>query len=160
MRVVSAIVLIAGGLTSTAAAFQAAGRQGTAAPAGACALLTRDLLEAHTPTTKERLMLSTIPAEAHTIGATGSACSWGDVIFQLDPFPFSNFDKIFGKWTPVSGVGDRAYFRDNRGEYAELAVAAGGRMITIQMDVPAGRTTASVQPNAVALAKAILARLK
>jgi hypothetical protein len=78
----------------------------------------------------------------------------------VDPFPAANFDRLFGKWTPVSGVGDKAYFRDNGGRWAELAVMAGGRMLTIQMDVPTGKTAASIQPNIVALATAILPKLK
>jgi hypothetical protein len=32
--------------------------------------------------------------------------------------------------------------------------------LTIQMDVPTGRTAASIKPNVIALAKAILPRLK
>jgi hypothetical protein len=33
-------------------------------------------------------------------------------------------------------------------------------MITIQMTVPDGKTAAAIQPNTVALAKALLAKLK
>ena len=60
----------------------------------------------------------------------------------------------------MPGVGDEAYFRDNRGEWGELYVRAGARVLTIQMDVPTGRTAAAIQPNTIALAKALLPKLK
>ena len=44
--------------------------------------------------------------------------------------------------TPVSDLGQKAFFRDNRGELAELAVLAAGRVLTFQMDVPRGKTAA------------------
>jgi hypothetical protein len=37
---------------------------------------------------------------------------------------------------------------------------AGARMVTIQMDVPTGKTAAGIQSNTVSLAKAVLAKLK
>jgi len=81
-------------------------------------------------------------------------------MLQIDPFPVASFERLFGKWTPVPDVGDKAYFRDNQGEWAELGVVAGARMITIQMDVPKGKTAAGIQSNTVSLAKAVLAKLK
>ena len=63
-------------------------------------------------------------------------------------------------WTPVPNVADAAFFHDNRGRYAELMLRSGPRVLTIQMDVPQGRTAASIQSNTVALAKAVLPKLK
>jgi hypothetical protein len=161
MRPMIAVLFVVSCVAPQAMASQSGGRGAATKPAtGACALLTKDLLAAHTPAAKESLKLMfTIPPQEEKAGA-GSFCQHGDVMLQVDPFPVANFERLFGKWTPVSGVGDRAYFRDNRGNYAELAVVAGGRMITIQMDVPTGRTAASIQSNTVGLAKAILAKLK
>jgi hypothetical protein len=152
MRVAVAVVLIVSGIVPHAAADQG----------GACALLTKDLLVAHTAIPKENLarMLKIPPEEEKIAGSGGTMCSYGDVIFQLDPFAAGNFDKLFSQWTAVSGVGDRAYFRDNRGMFAEIAAISGKRVITIQMDVPTGGTPASIQPNVVGLAKAILGKLK
>ena len=138
------------------------GRQSTAgntAPA-ACSVLTRELVTAHSPASKETLnLIVKIPPQEDKIGA-GSSCQHGDVMLQIDPFPVASFERLFGKWTPVPGVGDKASFRDNKGEWAELAVVAGARLVTIQMDVPTGRTAASIQSNTVSLAKAVLAKLK
>ena len=95
------------------------------------------------------------------LGKSGSACWYGGITLQVDPFASATFEKQRDKaWVPVSDVGDSAYFRDNRGNYAELYVRVGGRALTIQMDVPRGRTSASIQPNVIALAKALLPRLK
>ena len=133
--------------------------QGKPAPS-ACSILTRDLVMAHSPASKESLNLTLkIPPQEDKIGDTGSACQHGDVMLQINPFPVANFDAMFSRMTPVSGVGDKAYFRDNRGEWAELAVLAGSRMFTLQMDVPKGKTAASIQSNVVALAKAVLTKL-
>jgi hypothetical protein len=60
----------------------------------------------------------------------------------------------------LAKVGDRAYFRDNKGRWAEVYVLAGSHVLTIQMDVPSGRTAQSIQPNVVALANAVLPQLK
>ena len=153
MRIAVAIVLM---LIVTAIVPHAAGDQG-----GACALLTKDLLVAHSAVPKENLArMLKIPAEEEKMPSGGTMCSYGDVIFQLDAFTPGNFDKLFGKWTAVAGVGDRAYFNDNRGMFAEIAALAGKKVITIQMDVPTGRTAAQIQPNVVGLAKAILVKLK
>jgi hypothetical protein len=57
-------------------------------------------------------------------------------------------------------VGAAAYFRDNRGEWGELYVRSDTHVLTIQMDVPTAKTAASIQSNTVALAKAILPKLK
>jgi hypothetical protein len=142
---------------------QQAGKQGADAKpaAGACSILTRDVVMAHSPASKEALnLIMKIPPQEDKIGAAGSACQHGDVMLQINPFPVANFDAMFSRFTPVPGVGDKAHFRDNRGEWAELAVLAGNRMITVQMDVPSGKTAASIQSNTVALAKAVLAKLK
>jgi len=153
MRVAVAVVLM---LVVSEIVPYAAGDQG-----GACALLTKDLLAAHTALPKENLArMLKIPPDEEKIAGGGTMCSYGDVIFQLDPFAPGNFDKLFSQWTAVPGVGDRAYFRDNRGMFAEIAAISGKRVITIQMDVPTGRTAASIQPNVVGLAKAIIGKLK
>jgi hypothetical protein len=138
-----------------------AAQGGGATPApSACSLLSRDLIAAHSPASKEslKLMLSVPPTE-DKVGA-GTACSFGGITMQVDPFAASNFENLFGKNTPVTNVGDKAYFRDNRGRFAELAVMSGGRMLTFQVNIPSGSTAAAVQPNVVALARAIIAKLK
>ena len=70
------------------------------------------------------------------------------------------------RWVPmydnrivVPGLGDTAYYVDNGGRWGQLYVTAAGRVLTIQMAIPMGRTAASIQPNVIALAKAILPKL-
>jgi hypothetical protein len=123
-------------------------------------LLTKELLAAHSPASKQSFALTIkIPPQEEKAG-DGTGCQYGDVMLQIDPYPAASFEKLFGKWSAVSGVGERAYFRDNGGRWAELAVLAGKRVMTIQMDVPEGKTAASIQSNTVALANAILPKLK
>jgi hypothetical protein len=140
-----------------------AAAQPSAPRPSACALLTRELVAQTSPYSQQQLKLVLIvdPME-DPIGASGSACSYGGITLQIDPFTWATVEKAARdqKWTSLAGVGDVAYYRDNRGEWAELAVRAGQRVLTIQMDVPDGRTAAQVQPNAVALAKALLPTLK
>ncbi len=133
-----------------------------AAPASACAILTKELLAAHTPTPPESFNLSTsVPPQEDRLGATGTACSFGGVTLQIDPFAAASVPKLVQKdWTRVSGVGDVAYFRPNRTYYAELLVQSGARVVTIQMSVPRGKTPESIQANTISLAKAVLSKLK
>jgi hypothetical protein len=144
-------------------AFQGGARGATAASAtGACAILTKELLAAHTPAAPEsfRLMTSVPPTEDKA-GANGTMCSFGGVTLQIDPFSAASVPKLVQKdWVMVKDLGDAAYFRANRSYYAELLVTSGARVVTIQMSVPSGRTPQEIQPNTIGLAKAILAKLK
>jgi hypothetical protein len=135
----------------------------TTGKVGACALLTKDLLEKTTPVDTERFELGLmIPAAEEPVGVAGSTCEYGGVLLQVDPFtsPARIEETLAAKWTRVPGLGDIAYFHDNIGEWAELYVRAGERVITIQMDVPTGRKAESIKPNVIALAEAILPKLK
>jgi hypothetical protein len=135
----------------------AAGQAG--GPATACSLLTTDVLAAHTPVPPAnfKLMISVPPQEDKI--RNGTACSFGGVTLQVDVFAPVDFEPNFSKYVAASGVGDKAYFRANRNRHAELAVLSGNHVITLQMSVPDGKTPAEIQPNVVALAKAILAKL-
>jgi hypothetical protein len=142
------------------AAFQTGGRAANAPAPGACTLLTKEILMAHSPASKDAFALFIkLPPEEEKAGG-GTACQYGDTNLQINPFLVASVEKLFDKWTPVTGVGERAWFRDNQGMWAELAVVASGRTLTIQMDVPKGRTAASIQSNTISMAKAILAKLK
>lgn len=132
---------------------------GQAAAASACALLTKDVLAAHTPAPPAsfKLMISVPPQEDKV--PAGTMCSYGGVTLRVGMNPV-DFEPNFGKLTPLAGVGDKAYFRANRNRFAELAVLSGKHVVTLQMDVPTGKTPADIQPNVVSLAKAILAKMK
>jgi hypothetical protein len=128
----------------------------------ACSLLTKELVTAHTPLSKESIDLAIqIPPIENAVGQSGSECSYGGVTLTIDAFTPESFEKArTPAWVAVAGVGDAAYFRDNGGRFGELYVRTTAHGLGIQMGVPTGRTTASIQPNAIALAKAILPKLK
>jgi hypothetical protein len=161
MRRIITVLLVTGCLTLPAAALQSGGAP--AAPSiRACTLLTRDLAMQVTPYEGEaRDFVMKIAADEDAVGVSGSACTYGGITLQIDPFAPATLDRQRDRdnWVPVANVGDAAYFFDRRGEYAELYVRTGSRVFTIQMDVPPGRTTASIQPNVIALARAILPTL-
>jgi hypothetical protein len=60
----------------------------------------------------------------------------------------------------VPGVGDRALFRENGRDFAELFVQVGRHTLTIQMNVPVGMTPADIRPTTIALANALVPRLR
>jgi len=128
----------------------------------ACALLTKEVVAEHTPLSKQAFALvSGLPASEDQIGQSGSECTYGGVTFNVDAINPDYFEKTRkAEWKPMAGVGDTAYFRDNAGRFAELYVRTATHVFTIQMDVPTGRTSDAIQPNVVALAKAILPKLK
>jgi hypothetical protein len=96
------------------------------------------------------------------IGTTGSSCAYPTVHVQVMPFSQRMIDtaRKNGKLEPVSGVGDEAHFHDNRNRYAELYVKAGKHLLTLQANVPVGKTSDSVKPAVVALAKAFVEKLR
>jgi len=128
----------------------------------ACSILTKELLTQHTPLSKRAFDLSFNPsAHEDAVGKSGSECTNGGVTLTIDGFTAEYFEKTRTKeWKAVSGIGDTAYFRDNGGRFAELYIRTGSHVFTIQMDVPMDRTSESIQPNAIAMAKEILPKLK
>ena len=159
MRHFAASVLIIGIVTAPAIASQARG----AASGGrirACSLLTRDVVMKFGTDQGKRVVDLVKPLE-DDLGTTGSACEYGGIGFQIDPFARTEqLRKSPGKdWQPVSGVGDTAFFRNNGNNYAELMVWSGTHHFTIQMSVPMGSTAEAIKPNTVALANAIIPKL-
>jgi len=128
----------------------------------ACSILTKELVTQVTPYDKKALDLALrVPAREDAVGQGGSECSYGGITMNVDAFAPAAFERLRDQtWVPLPNLGDRAHFRDNKGRWAELYVLAGSHVLTIQMDVPNGRTAASIQPNVIALAKAVLPQLK
>jgi len=159
MRQIVTLLLVMGCFTEVMA-FQSA-RGGQTVKPRACTLLTKEVVTQVSPYDKKTLdLVMMVPPMEDSLGPSGSACSYGGITMQVDPFAPSVFEKQKKPtWVVVPGLGNTAYFVDNKGRWAELYVAAGGRVLTIQMDVPMGRTSASIQPNVIALAKAILPKL-
>jgi hypothetical protein len=161
MRAIATSFIVVGCLSAGAAAAQSTAKPATGKPAiRACSLLTRDLAAKYG--THNPKMLELFKPEEEAIGAHGSSCNDGGIFLQVDPFVQSdNLRKSPAKdWQPVAGVGDTAFFHDNRGRYAELIVWSGSHHFTLQMNVPDGKTAESVKPNATGLAMALLTKLK
>ena len=160
MRQLVALVWMLGCLTSHAAASQARGQVVTGRRMSACALMSRDLVEKFNTGSNQILKLME-PSE-EPIGANGSACEDGNIGFQINPFARADeLRKSPGKdWQPLTGVGETAFFRNKADTYAELMVWTGPHHFTIQLGVPPGGTVESVKPNTIALAHAIVAKLR
>ena len=162
-RLLTAVVAIAW-LVPPTSAFQARGATATT-NVRACSLLTTDLIRKVTPYEGKALEINLVGSpEENTLGAGGSDCSHGGISLLIDPSR-SNFDsfrkqKGWEQAEHIAGVGDEALFHDNIGEWAELVVRSGSHLFAIRMDIPTGKTAASIKPNVVALAKAILPALK
>ena len=58
----------------------------------------------------------------------------------------------------ISGVGDEAYFRNDKNRNAELYARVGKHLLTVQ--APAGGKIDAVKPGVVSLAKALVATLR
>ena len=151
-------------VVSAAAGLGASAHQGAAKPASlrACQLLTKELALKVTATTNKKIF-DILPPEEESLGAKGSACEYGDIRLQIDPFTAQSFEELSKKekgWAPEPNLGDKASFRTNPNGYAELFVAVGTHVMTIQMSVPTGGTAAAVKPNAIALAKELIPKLR
>jgi len=162
MRQLVASFVVIGCFASQSAAVQSSTREAATPAIRACSLLTSDVVTQVTPYDKAAFdLVMRIPPQEDSVGSSGSACTYGGITMQVDPFALVVFEKQRGKdWVPIAGVGDTAYFFDRRGRWAELYVRVGEHVLTIQMDIPMGRTAATVQPNVVALARAILPKLR
>ena len=163
MRQVVVSVLLVGSLASYAIASQARGAgAGSTARIGACALLPRELVEK--VMTGNKTILSFVKPEEEPLGPNGSSCDYAGIGLQIDPLTPARFEEVRKKLAKelesVSGVGDAAYFRNNRNEFAELLVRTGSHVVTIQIHIPAGGTAAAVKPNTITLANAIIPKLR
>src|SRR5689334_9140842 len=98
----------------------------TTPPANPCSLLTRELVEKASSASKQSIAAS--KPEELSLGASGRACQWADVMVQIDPFPASRVDELSKKdpknWESVSGVGDAAYFHNVQDAVGEMFVRA------------------------------------
>jgi hypothetical protein len=160
MRRPIASVLMIATMTTSAFASQARGG-GSSSRMSACSLLTKEVVMKYATENGKRLLDLIKPMEDE-IGAVGSGCEYGGIMLQTDPFGRAEeLRKSPGKeWQGVSGVGDTAYFRNNRHDYAELMVWSGTHHFTIQMSVPMGSTAESIKPNTIGLANYLITKLR
>ena len=153
MIIVSSLGLFA---TLVAASASIATQQ-TPAP-GACSLLTKELALKVTSAANKKIFDLMPPQEEKLSG--GTACEYGDIRIQILPGVTEPSGKSAAEWTAVPNVGDRAMYRANGREYAEMLVIVGKRTLTIQMGVPTGGTPERIKPNAITLANALVPKLK
>ncbi|WP_413936684.1 hypothetical protein [Nitrospira sp. BLG_1] len=131
----------------------------------ACALLTEDLVtkfDTTPPHLRQSGVLKQFKPTEEPVGPNGSYCDDGQIGLQVNPFSMADeLRKSPGKdWQPVSGVGDTAFFHNNRDQYAELMVWTGPHHFTIQLSVPVGGTADSIKSNVIGLANGIIPKLR
>jgi hypothetical protein len=156
MRQFITAFIVAGCLTSPVIGFQARGAGTTGSGIKACSILTRDLVE---PLTANKRVLDLIPPEEET-SATSSACEYGVVRLQHYPTRPGGNRTAPKDFQPLAGVGETAFFRNNGNNYAELMVWSGAHHFTLQVSVPTGSTAEAIKPQTVALANAIIQKLR
>ncbi len=123
----------------------------------ACAVLTRDLVA---PFTENKKILDLIPPQEEALGTVGTACEYGAVRLQLYPGRGGKRTVSAKDLQPISGAGEGGYFRNNRDRYAELMVWTSKHSLDLQVSVPSGRTAEAIKADVVALANAIIAKLR
>jgi hypothetical protein len=142
-------------LTSRAMVAQSAG---TLARVNACSLLPKEEVKKHLPWEPA---LDHVPLDEEEIGKSGSGCGYPSVHVQVLTNPQSMIDvaRKRGGLETIDGIGDDAYYYNNRDAYAELYVRVGQRMLTLQADVGKGEKAESVKPGVLSLAKALVSKL-
>jgi hypothetical protein len=141
--------------------------EAAASPIRACALLPVGEVKRLAALPDPLGLFEKMPPEEERAGG-GSSCNYPSIHVQVDPFDWKTIESVRAKnstqFEAVPGVGDAAYVRANKVtsslEFAELYARVGPHILTIQMDVPDGQSTAAVKPGLVALAKAYIAKLR
>jgi hypothetical protein len=132
---VNLAMVAAGVMAVSAPVIPAAGmpQAPAAAPArvNACTVASKEEVRKHLPWAA---MLDQFPVEEERIGAAGSGCEFPSVRVQVLPFSQGTIDqaKRQGGLEPVSGIGEEAYFHNNRNLFAELYVKSGRYLVTLQ----------------------------
>lgn len=130
-----------------------------AKPPKPCAMLTAELVKK----VSVKKSADAAPKEMQ-LGASGSACEWGDITLQVNPLTPAQLEQL-GKsdnktWESVPGVGDAAYFHNVRDMIGELFVRVGPRTFGVLMEIPVGSTAIALKPNFITVANAIVPKLR
>ncbi len=122
-----------------------------------CELVPKEEVKRHLPWIA---VLDQMPLEEEPIGTSGSSCNYPTVFVQVLPFNQGSIDALRqdGPLETVSGVGDEAYFRNNKNRYAEVMVRVGRRLLTLQADGEGKMDT--VKPQVIELAKVYVVTLR
>jgi hypothetical protein len=127
-----------------------------------CGLLTPELVR-NVLVASKKSGQPAAPTEV-PLGASGSACQWGDVMLQVNPLTPAQLEQL-GKsgdktWESVPGVGDAAWFHNVRDMIGELFVRVGSRTFGVLIDIPAGSTATAFKPTFVTVARAVVPKLR
>lgn len=154
------VVLLWLGLTLSAPSPLLAQTNGPEQPASAqiqaCSLLSKEEVKRHLPWPD---FLDQMPIEEESLGPRGTACNYPTVYIQLLQFSQGLIDSVraLDGTEALDGIGDEAYFHNNKDRYAEVLVKVGERMFTLQAD--ADRGIEVVKPEVLKLASAIVEKL-
>lgn len=101
-------------------------------------------------------------AEEHALGSSGSSCEYPTVGVQVMSFNRSTIDALRkeGRIESVAGVGDEAYVRNNRDNFAELIARVGPHLLTVQLSINSTKTFDATRPSLIELGKAFATRLR
>jgi len=151
--------IVVGMLSPSLSGFQKPDQAAKANRIKVCELLPKDEVRKHFPWEP---MFDRMKLEEEAIGTEGSSCGYPSVHVQVLPYGQSFIDaaRNRGGLEPVAGVGDEAYFHDNKNLFAELYVRIDKRIVTLQVSVPRDGKAEMVKPALVNLAKAYAARLR
>jgi hypothetical protein len=113
------------------------------------------------PFSENKKVLDFIKPTEEPYAGSGSACNYGAVRLQVAPARADSSRKapVSGA-QPLSGLGDTAYFHNNKDRYAELVVWSGPHYLMLQVPVATGSTAEATKPATIELAKAVIAKLR
>jgi hypothetical protein len=100
--------------------------------------------------------------EEAALGSYGSSCEYPTVGIQVMAFNRSTIDALrkAGPIESVGGVGDEAYVRNNRGDFAELFARVGPHLLTVQLSIESNKTFDATKPSLIEIGKAFAAKLR
>lgn len=143
--------------------FSAAATAANAPTLHACSVLSRAEVRKLAPWSDQ--MERIFAQEEEDQFANGSGCEYPSIRVQI----MSSSPQHWQRWVDtsknptverVAGVGDEAYIRDNKGLFAELYAKSGSQVISLQKNLGNGETTQTSKPQLIALAKALVAKLR
>ena len=107
-------------------------------------------------------MFDRVKPEEEPLGTYGSSCEYPSVGVQVMRFRKDTIEALGKNATleTVTGIGDAAWARNNRDDFAELFVRVGEHLLTLQMGIGPGKTFESTRPTLLALGKAFAAKLR
>jgi hypothetical protein len=159
MRRVVTMMLAAAAVASSALEMPVVAYQSTAATIKVCQLLPRAEVKKLIGGNE---VFDMIAPKEEALGNYGSSCNYPGVTVQVMTFLQSTLDaaRTRGSLEPVAGVGDQAFLYHNPAGYAELYVQVGSHLLTLQRRIGMGQTIADVRAGTIALANALVAKLR